>query len=473
MAANQHLPKQNLASGCLPWTGRRYKAEAFDLWHYYSWHRYESCIRIQIDFDEHLDEAVLAEAFEQSCVTFPLIACAFDITPLIRPRWVPRGEAAREILRVVEAQDNREEEIRRAFAEVPSIKEGPQLRATLVRSAGQGNARDSLCLTINHMICDAAGFKQYLREVARLYSRVAEGTDPSPAPFIAQRSTWPVTKGLTWKEYLRMPFTPFGPNMREIRKFPQPVTLAFESGPLSLLATSLPAESFKPLRAAAKTLGFTVNTLLMAALALAWRRTRGMDRFLLPCTMDMRGFTSPDVHWGITNLSSECPCIIQINPDDLIEDVMTKYAREMKVYRQRFRGANQLIRWELLARFAYFRLADWIFRHMFNPYHIGTTNMGIVDEDCVRFGSVSVRSAHMIAAVVPLPAFTIAMSTFRDELTVSTGIEGGEAAKAFVRALLATMMEELMAFGSRYPANDGQQPGDTANNNKREVTHGV
>jgi NRPS condensation-like uncharacterized protein len=424
---------------------------------------------MRIDFDRHLDETVLIEAFEQSCITFPLIACAFDTTPPIRPRWVPRREAAREILRVVEAQGNREEEIQRAFIEAPSVKEGPQLRATLVRSAGQGGARDSLCLTINHMLCDAAGFKQYLRGVAQLYSRVAAGLDPSPAPFIAQRSTWPVARGLTWKEYLRIPFTPFGPNLKEVRKFRQPAALAFESGPLSLLTASLPTESFKPLRATAKTMGFTVNTLLMAALALACRRMRGMDKFLLPCTMDMRGFAPPDARRGITNLSCECPCIIQIDTGDLMEDVMTKYAKEMKVYRQRFRGVNQLIRWELLTRVSYFRLVGRIFQTTLNPYPLGTTNMGIVDEDCVRFDGASVRSAHMVAAAVPFPAFTIAMSTFRDELTLSVYTEGNEARKVFIRTFLATMMEELMAFGSRYPKDAGQQPGDTINNNKLEV----
>jgi NRPS condensation-like uncharacterized protein len=416
-----------------------------------------------------LDETVLAEAFEQSCVTFPLIACTFDATPLIRPRWVPRREAAREILRVVETRDNREEEIQRAFAEVPSVKEGPQLRATLVRSAGQDGRRDSLCLTINHMVCDAAGFKQYLRGVARLYSRVAKGLDPSPAPFIAQRSAWAAARGLTWKEYLRLPFTPFGPNLKEVKKLRQPVALASESGPLSLLTASLPAESFKPTRAAAKTLGFTVNTLLMAALALACHRVRGLDKFLMPCTMDMRGFSPPDTHRGITNLSCECPCIIQIDPDDLMEDVMTKYAGEMKVYRQKFRGVNQLIRWELLTRISYFRLVSRTFRTTLNPYPLATTNMGIVDEDCVRFDGASVRSAHMVAAAAPFPALTIAMSTFREQLTVSIYTEGDEARKVFIRTFLATMVEELMAFGSRYPADVGQQPGDTINNNKWEV----
>jgi NRPS condensation-like uncharacterized protein len=434
---------------CLAGANRRYRVEAFDLWHYYSWHRYESCIRIQIDFDEHLDEALLAKALEQSCITFPLIACAFDISPLIRPRWVLRREAVREILRVVEAQGNREEEIQRAFASTMNIKEGPQLYVTLVRDT-QG---DSLCLTINHMVCDAAGFKQYLRELARLYSRIAEGLDPSPTPFVRQRGVWPIVRELTGKEQLQAFFTAPWPDFKGIIKsHNKPATLTLESSPFSLVTASLPAEDFKHLRAAAKDLGFTVNTLFMAALALTWHRMWSVDKFPLPCAMDVRAFASPDVRMGITNLVRECLCIIEMSVDDMMEDVMAKYVKEMEVYRQKPAGVSQLFRWELLMRVAYFRLADRILRHLLVPYPLSATNMGILDEDCVRFGDASVRSAHMAAAVVPFPAFTVAMSTFRDELTFSTSIEGNEKAKTIARTILATMIEELLAFGSRYPA---------------------
>ncbi|MDR1183769.1 MAG: hypothetical protein LBK67_03120, partial [Coriobacteriales bacterium] len=200
---------QRSASGRPAWANRHYRVVAFDLWSYYSRCLYIPVIRIQIDFDRHLDEAVLAEAFEQSCVTFPLIACVFDTTPPIRPRWTPRREAAREILQVVETRADtlREDEIQRVFAGSPDISKGPQLCAFLVRDS----MRDSLCLTINHMLCDAAGFKQYLREVARLYSRIVAGLDPSPAPFDSQRSILPVLKRFTPLDWLLPPPSALGP----------------------------------------------------------------------------------------------------------------------------------------------------------------------------------------------------------------------------------------------------------------------
>jgi NRPS condensation-like uncharacterized protein len=440
---------------CPTWANRRYKVVAFDLWQYYSWRRYESCIRMRIDFDEHLDEALLAEAFEQSCVTFPLIACTFDTPPLIRPRWVPRREAAREILQVIETQgeEHRDEDIYRAFANVPSIKEGPQLRAFLVRSS----TRDSLCLIANHMLCDTAGFKEYVSVLARLYSRIARGLDPSPAPFDSRRGIQTTLKGLGLKDWLLTPFINFYPNKNKTIDLQAPVGLAFESGPFSLPSRSVPAEDFKPLRAAATSLGFTVNTLFLAALALAWHRVCDIDRFHLPCTMDARRLVPSDIKRGITNLSNTCPCVIRITPDDMMEDIMAKFSEEMKAYRHRLLSASQFIQWAVPLAFAPWR---WVKQRSFDKilhYPLTATNLGIIDEDCVRFGTVSVRSAHLAAAVTNLPAFVVGLSTFRGEITVSSSIEGDEAAKDFIYAVLAAMREELMAFGTRHSMADGSE----------------
>ncbi|MDR1184829.1 MAG: hypothetical protein LBK67_08540 [Coriobacteriales bacterium] len=440
------------------WANRRYKAEAFDLWAYYSMHHYKPFIRMQIDFDGRLDETILADAFEQSCVTLPLIACGFDTTSQAHPQWAPRKEAAREILQVVEISGRREDEISRVFTCPLDVSEGPQLRAFLVRDAQQ----DSLCLIINHMLCDGAGLKQYLTEVARLYSCIADGLTPSPAPFVCQRGTRAVLKGFSPKNWLRALFTRFEPSTKEIRAFHRNAGLAFESGPFSLLTKSLPAEDFKPIRAAAKTLGFTVNDLFMASLALAYHRVCKTDKILLSCAMDLRSFIPPDVKTGITNLAGRCPCVIPISPGDTVEDVMAKVVKPMKVYKQGLYAVSCIINWQIRLKTASPRRIRQTFQNNDLTFPLSATNTGIIDENCVRFGDVSVRSAYIAPPAVRPISLTVALSTFRDEMTVLACLESNDAANDFVRALFTTMKEELLAFGSRYQAIDDS-----------ETTHGI
>jgi NRPS condensation-like uncharacterized protein len=425
---------------------KRYKVEAFDLWHYYSRRRYESRARMRIDFGGHLDEAALVEALEQSCVTLPLIACGFDTTPLLRPRWVEREGAAREILRVVEASGRREEEVQRALAISLDIYQGPQLRVVLVRDTQQ----DSLCLVLNHMLCDGGGFKQYLVALAGLYSRVIEGLDPSPPPFRPDRSIRPVLKGFTRKKRLRMLLTPYKPSTKTNIDAYLSTSFAFESGPFSTLTASVSAEVFKQARVAAKAQGFTVNDLFLAAFSLAWRRAFDARALMVPCTMDMRGFAAPDLPMGITNFTSECQCLIQMSSDDTIESVAPRFAEQMEAYKQNALSMHQLIQWNIVSRFLPFRWADWLFWRVFTTYPIALTNAGIIDENCVRFGDVSVQSTHLAGAVLPSPSLVFGMSTFRDELTFWLSVEGDEAARVCIQNVLTIMAEELTGFASRY-----------------------
>ncbi|MDR1185493.1 MAG: hypothetical protein LBK67_11970, partial [Coriobacteriales bacterium] len=246
-----------------------------------------------------------------------------------------------------------------------------------------------------------------------------------------------------------------GPSAEETEEFQRTARFVFGSGPFSLLTESLSAKNFKPVRAAAKTLGFTVNDLFMASLALAWYRVCGMDRVVLPCTIDMRNFIPLRALRGITNLSSDCPCLIQITPDDTLEDIMAKVVEPMKVYKQGTCAVSKSVSWEIFTRRVSFRRAKQRCQDRSVPQPLSATNVGIIDEDCVRFSNVSVRSAYLFAPAPPFLSYLIALSTFRGELTLSTSIEGDEEMKAFARSILTAMIEELMAFGSRHSAGSG------------------
>jgi NRPS condensation-like uncharacterized protein len=402
---------------------------------------------MRIDFEGCLDAAALDAALECSCVTLPLIACGFDTAAFVWRRWVTRKEAAREILRVVEAPGRREDEVRRALARTLDVERGPQLQVTLIRDAGQ----DSLCLLINHMLCDGAGFKQYVSILAEQYSRIVAGLDPSPAPFCPARGIWPVVRGFTPREWIKAIGTSPTPTLkREEGEEPsRDDRLSFESGPPEILTASLPAGRFAELRSAAKAQGFTVNDLLMGALARAWHRVTGAETFYLPCTIDMRAFARPDTSLGIACLSGSCPCLIKTRPSETMEDVITQVVEQMRLYKEGIPGMVQLARWELYARFVPFLLMKRVFVRMFGgdgSTSLRVSNIGIITEDCVRFGDTPAKSAYLFLAAASAPALRILSSTFRGTFTLAFSIEGDEEATAFAQNILALTIEELRSF---------------------------
>jgi NRPS condensation-like uncharacterized protein len=426
------------------WANRRYKSVSLDHWQYHSRQNYGLKIKIRIDFEAHLDKTALIEAVEQSCVTLPLIACSFNADPLVRQRWVPRQEAAHEIVRVVEAQENPEEEIQRALESDIDIKQGPQLVLVLVRDA----QKDTLCLLINHMVCDASGFKQYLTVLAHLYSRIVAGCDPSPPPFCSERSTKPVWHSFTLKERLQAASAPYQSNTKNNMKPYLIDNLTFESGPLKMLTASLSAERFKSIRAAAKRRGFTVNDLLIAIFAHSWHRMTGKTKLIVASTMDMRSFTPPDAPIGITNLAVNCPCTFDISPDTTLEEVLVQFTNQMRVYKQGLLSICQWLKWGVASKLTPFQQMDREFRNIFTSYPLMVSNTGIIDESCVRFGDVPVKSTCLLLSALRLPSFGILISTFRGTPTFTFSIRGDKAANAFAQNLLDMVIEELLAFES-------------------------
>jgi NRPS condensation-like uncharacterized protein len=255
-------------------------------------------------------------------------------------------------------------------------------------------------------------------------------------------------KGFTLRDRLRALSTAFGPSAEEIREFRQKAGLAFEIGSFNLLTRSLPAEDFKSMRAAVKALGFTVNDLFMASLVLAYHRVREVDKILLPCTIDLRRFVRHR-YAGITNLAGRCPCVIQLSSDDAIEEVMAKVVEQMKLYKQGLYAVSCIVSWQARLKTASPQQIRQMFQNNDLTFPLSSSNLGILNEDCVRFGDVSVRSAYLAAPAAPPTALLIGLSTFRDELTVLTCIESDDAAKDFVDAVLTAMIEELLAFASR------------------------
>jgi NRPS condensation-like uncharacterized protein len=408
-----------------------------------------------------LDEAVLREALECSCVTLPLVACSFDTSSKLRTRWVERPETRRDILHVVEVDEgSRETEVLRAFTEAPNIEQGPQLAAVLIRSG----ERDTLHFKMNHMVCDGAGLKEYLSGVARLYSQIVEGLKPTPPPFCPERNLQPIFRGLTLADRLRATFSSYWENTNAGMAAYKDTGLPFGNGPIHTMRTSLPAERFRGIRDAAKALGFTINDVLVAAIACTWHRMVGMDKLKLACTMDFRGFALPRATMGIANFSGNCPCLIQFSPDETMESVLAQFAEQMRDYKQGTRGISQLIKWDLMASLSSYRRLDKTFDDWFVSFPVLASNLGVIREECVRFGDVPISNAFFALPASRLAASVVALSTFQDRPTIAFNVKGNDAAMACAREALATILDELLAFEGRHMPSAGQAAFDCRKN---------
>lgn len=109
----------------------------------------------------------MRKAIDISINVFPLIRCRYNESKR-QPCWEEAGYTVSDIIEFIEIQNGKEECIKKYLYQQIDAFNGPQLRIKLIRV----KEKDKLCILMSHMLCDAAGFKEYLYMLSNIYSNI-------------------------------------------------------------------------------------------------------------------------------------------------------------------------------------------------------------------------------------------------------------------------------------------------------------
>ena len=430
----------------------RYKAEAFDIWQYLCGQIYDPLIRCRIDFVGRVDEEALRRAVTESLGTIPLMGCCFEGSGR-KPYWIDRGFTGEDMIRVVEAGPDVDGEIVRAYSSRIDVGSEPPLKIILVRSGGG----DTLCAIVSHLVCDGAGFKEYLYLVAELYTKVRHG-ERLPVPHRYDRSTKPL--------YARV-----GPMERiRILRTPQPVydfTLKdqcgvdFHSGESETFMEhrTVSSEDFSSFRAFAKQNGATVNDGLMALFARSFCRETATTHMAFTSTIDYRRFIPPGVNYGITNYAGNCTCSLPVEPGESLQRTLTRVSSQMRVYKTGKYSLRGAIGCDVAVRLFSF---TWMKKHcaaILATPAVAFTNIGIFDVGEPGFDRTPIRSVSMTASIKPRPYLQLSASTYRGTCTLSCNIYGSQEERLFVDRILDGIVEEIAGLPHKESIHTGGDGG--------------
>lgn len=126
-------------------------------------HQMHGCIWLS----GHLQEKMCKQAVGATLQMLPQLACK-----LVRNRWIPCEQAKRNSILQVSSQTEEftKTQVLERLKQPVDLYQGPQIRITILRSA----TRDTICVVMNHMLCDGMAFKEYLYLLAELYSNIAQ-----------------------------------------------------------------------------------------------------------------------------------------------------------------------------------------------------------------------------------------------------------------------------------------------------------
>jgi NRPS condensation-like uncharacterized protein len=247
----------------------KYKAEVFDKFQYlyevtkFNDHQLHCVIR----FEDKLNAGTLKKAMTLLLKTVPILSCVYRHND---------GDSYWEDVDDLKIIDtftvvNNEADFDRFTTSKTNELTGPQIKACLYSSN-----RDSLSIIMNHMVCDAAGFKQCLYLLSSLYSNLMQNPDFYPEYVLnGDRSLKKVISGIRFSNRLKaLLFQNKESNQNSIYNFPLSQDEAIEP---FILTHELPEAGYAVLEAYCKKNNVTINDTILAACYRVLSKMLNMD----------------------------------------------------------------------------------------------------------------------------------------------------------------------------------------------------
>lgn len=399
-------------------------------------------IRFVACFEHRVREGALLRALQ----------AAIAASPILSYRYVERGRRALWLEQAL--PDCHEyfsvDEITTATFEQCLIEERLErispLRAPALRCrVWRGAEADAVCITIDHTLCDAGGFKAFLSDLFRAYTEVLAGRQPGLARgAVAGRSLDPTTRVLAWRERLAL----LSPAARRVAakhwafswQSPQEGEPLFSR--FSLMSLDEPV--YFGLKRFAANAQATLNDVLLTSFFRAFRQVLRPTRDAVPLVdvpVDLRRHLQSGVRLSLCNAASPIRCGLQCNIGSSFEDTLALVNARMDD--QKRRRAEFALVYPLLVfrRFISYSAIKRALADNGRPHVPLFSNLGSLDSDA--FQGAGVRDAALFGSVSLGGPLSVAVSTYAHRLCFSAGARATEADHAHISALLSHMQREL------------------------------
>lgn len=415
-------------------TNNKISAQPFDCMQYFYSDVQKPLIRALIRFSGHMNETILKKAVCLSINVIPLINCCFDEKDHC---WKKRKFKADDIVHVVEVQEGDDDPTEKLLLSSVDIMKGPQLRIFLVRKMKY----DVLCIIINHMISDGAGFKEYLYVLSNIYSQFQKNINFSTKLYRNnKRNLGQLLKNISFKEKINILFS-----KSDSHKLDRGLILPLKgdkSKPFVVIRC-LNKEYFLKIRNFAKIRNVSINDMLLTTYMRALYKITGHTSITVPCPVDLRKYKGKDQICGICNLTGSYICHATIKPSDTFNDTLKIVSKQMKINKSSNNCLKKPMMFHMLFHIVSFRTLKKLFYKLSSVPVTSYTNLGIINADKLCFDKLDIDDAFISTAVKYAPYFQVSISTYKNCCTMTSSFHGTKEDRKTIEGFFDCMECEL------------------------------
>jgi len=317
---------------------------------------------------------------------------------------------------------------------------GPQIKVCLL-----GSDHPAIALTMNHMVCDAAGFKEYLYFLCEIYAGIIAGPGYRPIAIAGDRGIRGVLERFGMGIKLKSLLSQSKDNNRSgDHRFP-----LSEGGDVRpfILTRKLGRERLDAIKGYCRAHGATLNDAALTAYYRCLFRRLALSsgtELRIPVMVDMRRYLGEAGGFGaLTNLSSMVITRLEYRPDEGFADTLGRVKAAMDEKKDRDIGLNGFIKLHLVYTLLPNRTVNLRLRSRLKNPLICMTNVGILDSDRISFGDLRPRDVFMCGSIKHKPHFQLAMSSYDGELTLSSNLYGNASDRERVMSFLDEVEREF------------------------------
>lgn len=409
---------------------KKRKAEVWDVMQLLFSEFNDHQIHCVVRFAARLDEERLELAVGRLIEAFPLLRNRF-VEKSGGPYWEDGGFTAKDMVFLLKA-DCAEDEMERVVCSKTDAFAGPQLLVYLIR----GPRADSLCVIINHMLCDGAGFKELLYLLSLTYTRLKTEPGYRPPRQDGDRSARQILGEFGFRGKLKILSQRY-----DISRHDDSIVFGLDGDRRApfIVTHTIAQNRFLAAKAFAGQYGATVNDLLLAAYLRALRRILPGRTAAIQCVLDLRKFLPRQKKTRLCNLTSNLVCDIGPDIGESFADTLIKVKRAMDAEKKQAACLHLIMLLETVFRVFPYGIAKYLILREYRNPPLAMSNIGVIDHRRLSFDGTEIKSAFVTGSVKYQPFFQLALSTFHNEVTLSVAFHGTRADKEKIEGFLRSV----------------------------------
>jgi len=399
-------------------------------------------IRCVIKFSGRIDAQRLTRSVRLSLDAEPILGCCF-IDHKWRPYWQRiDGIEEHNICTVVRASDSEKERLEFMADPIDPVS-SPQVRVGLFRSKD-----DTLCIKLHHIAVDGIGTMEYAYLLSRIYRSLKENTDYSPVPNIRKnRGIGRILKNIPLLHILKG--CCYFSYPRPVWSFPS--TGRDQSG-IRFATRRINSRQYERLKKFCKQSGISINDALLAAYYRAMVQiatVRENQSLPLEMPVNVRRHLSSGSEDSICNFTSAFYPFIRYHSYDGFKDILSKVRTTMEKGKKRESWIGSLVYLELVfgilgfsitKRLIQARISREMVSGKIHPVYV---NVGIVDQDKLKFDDTVISDVDMFGPVPYPPASIFSVNTFQKTMVFTTAFCSSSVESKIVEEFLDRFIYEL------------------------------